>query len=98
MGELFRRGSSGALEPVLQPLEVPVRAIVLRLRDTAVTQRVALAAATALEGVVDPRDLWWQDEGMFHATLWHASTHQDPVPAVAEEANQPVFHRQGLSP
>ena len=59
----------------LRPLAVPVRAAVLPLLDHATAQTLHDAAAAALAPVVGKESIWWQDPGLLHATVFHASTH-----------------------
>ena len=62
--------------PILRPLPVPVRAVILPLLDTFAAhaigseiQRLRLPALPALSHV------WLQDPQLYHATLFHASSH-----------------------
>ncbi|GBG00104.1 hypothetical protein Rsub_12845 [Raphidocelis subcapitata] len=85
-----RPGSAEPLvAPRLRPLAVPVRAVVLPLLDRRASNEVHEAAAARLAEILGAGSVWWQDPGLFHATLYHASTHGvrcgaiAPVPADA---------------
>lgn len=65
-----------AVKPVLQRLDVPVRAIVAPFSDRAVAGKVATAVRRHLLPLMAPAGLWLQNNSMYHSTLWHASHHQ----------------------
>lgn len=67
--------AGAAVAARLRQLDVPVRATVLPLLQTAPALVMHDAAAAALAPLIDSAGIWWQDPGLFHATLWHASTH-----------------------
>lgn len=64
------------VRPVLQHLDVPVRAIVAPFPDAAMAARVSMVLKRHLLPLMPPAGVWLQDDGMYHSTLWHASHHQ----------------------
>ncbi|KAL4419230.1 hypothetical protein ABPG77_010672 [Micractinium sp. CCAP 211/92] len=87
LGDMFRLGEDGRLQPVLEPLEVPVRAIVMPLLDRHASERLLGAVKRHLAPLVPPNGMWLQDSKAYHSTIFHASTHTDPVPASAAEVD-----------
>lgn len=75
----------GKLKPVLTALAVPVRAIVMPLTDAQAASKLAAAVQQHLAPLVPANGMWPQDRNLFHSTIFHASTHLDPVPAGAGE-------------
>uniref|UniRef100_A0A7S0V870 Uncharacterized protein n=1 Tax=Polytomella parva TaxID=51329 RepID=A0A7S0V870_9CHLO len=85
------------ISPLLHALKVPVRAIILPLRNPSTSARMRDAISRWLMPKMDSNsssvpkaDLhgiatWPQDWQMLHATLFHASSHSDPKPASAAE-------------
>lgn len=78
--DLFRYSSdsrSGQLliSPLLHGLEVPVRAMVLPLRDSVAAGRIRDAMRALLLPAVAAGSIWLQDDALYHATLYHASSH-----------------------
>lgn len=73
------------VRPRLRRLDVPVRAVVLPMLDLGAAAEIQEAAAGKLLALLDESAVWWQDPGVYHATIYHASTHRVPVPATAEE-------------
>ena len=65
-----------AVEPVLQHLDVPVRAIVAPFSDGIMAGKVVAAARRHLLPLMAPAGVWLQNDSMYHSTLWHASHHQ----------------------
>jgi len=61
--------------PKLKPLPVPVRAVVLPLLDQEAASEIHEAAAGQLTAVLGEGSIWWQDASLYHATVYHASTH-----------------------
>jgi hypothetical protein len=79
---------TGLPSPRLQRLDVPVRAVVLPLpASSAAAASLAAAAATALLPLCGVAGVWLQDPTAFHASLFHASTHLDPVQASDSEVD-----------
>ena len=62
--------------PILTLLDVPVRAVVAPFLD----QHASRLLSEAVQRVVLPLEpaggVWFQNSGMYHATVWHASHHQ----------------------
>ncbi|KAL6765696.1 hypothetical protein V8C86DRAFT_2457060 [Haematococcus lacustris] len=77
-----------AITPVLRPLDVPVRAMILPLLNRSAAQLLAQAVEEVLMPVLAPGAIWKQDPGLYHATLFHASSHLKPVPAGSKEVLQ----------
>ncbi len=64
------------IKPILRPLAVPVRAVVLPLLDVEVASQVHDAVTRVLQQAdMDGIAVWWQDRQMYHATVYHASSH-----------------------
>jgi hypothetical protein len=55
--------------------QVPVRAVVLPLLDHEAAMQLHSAVRHALQQVVAEDSVWYQDDSVMHATLYHASTH-----------------------
>ena len=72
--ELFRR-EQGRTLPILHPLDIPVRAVVLPVLDIALARRLTASVLHHLRPLMDPGDVWLQDPELLHSTLYHASTH-----------------------
>lgn len=65
-----------AVKPVLQRLDVPVRAIVAPFPDSVTAGRVAGSLRRHMLPLMAPAGVWLQNDSMYHSTLWHASHHQ----------------------
>ena len=65
----------GRIEPGLQPLAVPVRAVVAPLRDSQATARLASAVREHIVPIAAETGVWLQDPKKYHSTLFHASSH-----------------------
>jgi hypothetical protein len=52
-----------------------VRAVVLPLLDHEAAMQLHAAVRHALQQVVADDSVWYQDDTIMHATLYHASTH-----------------------
>jgi hypothetical protein len=61
--------------PVLKPLDVPVRAIIIPVSDAAVSRKLRAALQAHLVPLVPASLLWLQNHTMYHSTLLHASSH-----------------------
>lgn len=72
---LFRE-RDGRVEPALQPLQTPVRAIVLHIGDASAARALSAAVERHLSPLAQDAGLWLQDPSKFHATLFHASAHE----------------------
>lgn len=74
----YQHKAAGALlvVPKLRALEVPVRAVILPLLNHEVAFEIHEAAAGQLRGLLGEGSVWWQDPSIFHATVYHASTHR----------------------
>eukprot|EP00879_Flechtneria_rotunda_P021896 GHRR01023091.1.p1 GENE.GHRR01023091.1~~GHRR01023091.1.p1 ORF type:complete len:367 (+),score=82.02 GHRR01023091.1:3052-4152(+) len=68
------------VKALLHPLKVPVRAVVLPLLDHEAAMMIHTSVRHALHSLLTEDSIWWQDELLMHATLYHASTHAAPVP------------------
>lgn len=66
----------GRVEPALQPLKTPVRAVVLPLGDGQAAAALSRAVREHLLPLSEQAGLWLQDPKKYHATLFHASPHQ----------------------
>ncbi|WIA31868.1 hypothetical protein OEZ86_002733 [Tetradesmus obliquus] len=83
--------------PVLHPLQVPVRAVVLPLLDHEAVMQLHAAVRHALQQVVADDSVWYQDDTSMHATLYHASTHGHPVPAAPDAVRQEIAAVRGVA-
>ncbi|EFJ51029.1 hypothetical protein VOLCADRAFT_88255 [Volvox carteri f. nagariensis] len=72
------------ITPILHPLEVPVRAMILPLRDNVAAGKIRDAVRQFLLPVLPEGSIWLQDDALYHATLYHASSHVKPIHASAE--------------
>ena len=72
---LFRE-RDGRVEPALQPLQVPVRAVVLHVGDLAAARTLSSTVERHLSPLAQDAGLWLQDPSKYHATLFHASAHE----------------------
>jgi hypothetical protein len=63
------------VQPVLKPLDVPVRAVILPVLQQEAAAQIHAAAASILGSILDSSSIWWQDPQIYHATVYHASTH-----------------------
>mmetsp|Transcript_4195 Transcript_4195/g.15072 ORF Transcript_4195/g.15072 Transcript_4195/m.15072 type:complete len:263 (+) Transcript_4195:558-1346(+) len=92
--ELFRLVQSGSdklvVEPILQSLEVAVRAIVIPVVDPEVAFMLYRHAREVLEPIISSKgtDVYWQNPMEYHASLYHASHHKDPQEASAAEIDE----------
>ena len=78
--DLFRvahdaRSGSVRVAPILHPLEVPVRAMILPLLDRTASSKVRDAVKQLLLPVLPEGAVWLQDDKLYHSTLYHASSH-----------------------
>ncbi|KAI8476976.1 MAG: hypothetical protein J3K34DRAFT_516229 [Monoraphidium minutum] len=78
-------GGAPGVAPQLRRLDTAVRAAVLPLLDHAAAASIHEAAAARLARVLAEGSVWWQDPGLLHATLFHASTYGHPVAVGAAE-------------
>ncbi|KAG2493462.1 hypothetical protein HYH03_008279 [Edaphochlamys debaryana] len=78
------RSDKMLIKPILHKLEVPVRAMIMPLRDQVVAGKIREAVRGLLMPVLPEGSIWLQDEALYHATLYHASSHVKPVHASAE--------------
>ncbi len=62
--------------PILTLLDVPVRAIVAPFLDRHASRLLSEAVRRAVLPLEPAGGVWFQDSGMYHATVWHASHHQ----------------------
>lgn len=86
LSDIFsREGNSGAIHPILHPLDTPVRAIVLPITDSSAVESITRSLNEFLPKQQYASLLWYQNLSLLHSTLYHASTHLDPVPATEEQ-------------
>jgi hypothetical protein len=71
--------------PILHHLEIPVRAIVAPFGDRRASAEISAAVREQLLPIVQPGGVWFQNSSMYHATIYHASHHQNPVAATKED-------------
>ncbi|PNH05211.1 hypothetical protein TSOC_008567 [Tetrabaena socialis] len=69
------RSNRMLITPILHALEVPVRAMILPLRDTVAAGKIRDAVRELLMPVLPEGSIWLQDSALYHATLYHASSH-----------------------
>ncbi|KXZ47400.1 hypothetical protein GPECTOR_35g838 [Gonium pectorale] len=69
------RSNRVLIMPILHPLEVPVRAMILPLRDRVAAGKIRDAVRELLLPVLPEGGIWLQDDALYHATLYHASSH-----------------------
>lgn len=90
VSDLFSFTPAGLPQPRLRRLEVPVRALVVRVPPP-VARLLFRAAAAALLPALGPTRVWLQEEAALHSSLFHASHHMAAVGAdagaVAAEAS-----------
>ena len=67
---------NGTLQPVLQRLPDPVRAIVAPLAGAAAISQLHSALQSHIVPLFKPQGIWLQDSQLLHTTVWHASPHQ----------------------
>lgn len=72
---LDSRSNHMLIMPILHPLEVPVRAMILPLRDNVAAGKIRDAVRQFLLPVLPEGSIWLQDNALYHATLYHASSH-----------------------
>lgn len=82
------RTGQPAIVPVLRALDVPVRAIVAPLLSPEAAGSVSAAVRRHLGGLVVGKSVWYQNSSVFHATVFHASSHLRPIPAGLAEVTQ----------
>ncbi|KAG2453742.1 hypothetical protein HYH02_001953 [Chlamydomonas schloesseri] len=78
------RSDKMLITPMLHALEVPVRAMILPLRDHVAAGKIRDAVQQLLMPVLPEGSIWLQDDELYHATLYHASSHAKPIHASAE--------------
>ncbi|KAG2445661.1 hypothetical protein HXX76_000270 [Chlamydomonas incerta] len=78
------RSDKMLITPVLHALAVPVRAMILPLRDHVAASKIRAAVQQLLMPVLPEGSIWLQDDELYHATLYHASSHAKPIHASAE--------------
>ncbi|GAB4821342.1 hypothetical protein N2152v2_008388 [Parachlorella kessleri] len=83
LGDLFQVHGRG-LKAVLHELDIPVRAVVMPLLDTKVSAWLHDALERHLVPIMPEAGMWVQNHGLYHSTVFHASTHTSPIPATLE--------------
>lgn len=87
---------TGKASAILEPLSVPVRAIVVPLPgDSSAARKIRRETRDALRRFFPPAggdfghgdSVWFQDSELFHFSVFHASHHGAPVPASELEKN-----------
>ena len=63
------------LKAVLHELDIPVRAVVMPLLDTKVSAWLHEALERHLVPIMPDAGMWVQNHGLYHSTVFHASTH-----------------------
>eukprot|EP00892_Ulva_mutabilis_P010295 jgi/Ulvmu1/7638/UM038_0065.1 len=79
MSDIFQV-KKGQVVPQLLALQVPVRAIVAPVTDPVASHRLSDVFMKYIASLVPSSGVWPQNSNLYHATVWHASTHQAPVP------------------
>ena len=64
------------VQPVLQRLDAPVRAIVAPITDSVAASKLRDALGRHITPQFASAGLWLQDAALYHTTVWHASPHQ----------------------
>ena len=64
------------MTPILTLLDVPVRAVVAPFLDRHASRLLDEAVRRAVLPLEPAGGVWFQNSGMYHATVWHASHHQ----------------------
>lgn len=95
LSSLFRFDSrTGKASAILEPLSIPVRAIVVPLPgDSPAATKIRRETRDALRRFFPPAggdfghgdSVWFQDPELFHFSVFHASHHLEPVPASPRE-------------
>ncbi|KAG1672424.1 hypothetical protein FOA52_013210 [Chlamydomonas sp. UWO 241] len=70
---------------VLKPLDIPVRAMILPLLQESANTYMKSVVDAVLLPALPPGAVWLQDHRLYHATIYHASSHSMPVPATPDE-------------
>ena len=87
---------TGKASAILEPLSIPVRAIVVPLPgDSSAARKIRRETRDALRRFFPPAggdfghgdSVWFQDSDLFHFSVFHASHHGAPVPASELEKN-----------
>ncbi|KAF5829141.1 hypothetical protein DUNSADRAFT_16501 [Dunaliella salina] len=73
--------------PVLHELDVPVRAMILPIRDASVAAQILETVQKLVLPALPEGAIWLQDNRLYHATVFHASSHLHPVPASPEDVD-----------
>lgn len=73
------------VKAILRPVEHPVRSIVLPLHDSDAAVQITTAAKRALHELLSPDSVWWQDEHLMHAPLFHATIVESPAPSTLDQ-------------
>ncbi|KAL4855922.1 hypothetical protein ACK3TF_003683 [Chlorella vulgaris] len=95
LGDMFKI-EGGKLRPVVTVLKVAVRAVVMPLLDQAAALRLQAAVKSHLEPLMPPNGIWMQHNRLYHSTIFHASTHMDPVFANPQEVNLEEYQIQDV--
>lgn len=77
--------NNGLVTPVLKVADPPVRATVLYLSPK-FSQPISQTVKRVLLPHFD-KAIWFQDENLYHFSMFHASHHLEPVSATAEEVD-----------
>lgn len=67
--------------PVVDPalfacVQHPVRSIVLPMHDDDTAVQITSAIKKALHKVLSEDSVWWQEDHLMHAPLWHATVQE----------------------
>ncbi|EFN53062.1 hypothetical protein CHLNCDRAFT_54034 [Chlorella variabilis] len=90
LGDMFKI-EGGRLRPVVTVLPIPVRAIVMPLSDIQAALRLEDAVQRHLDPLMPPNGIWKQHHRLYHSTIFHASTHMDPVRAAPRDVDMEEY-------
>ncbi|KAL3685428.1 hypothetical protein R1sor_003450 [Riccia sorocarpa] len=83
LSDLFNM-NDGKVVPILKPVEPPVRATVLHL-DSHYASQISEVVKKILSPYFSGGPIWYQDESLYHFSLFHASHHLESVAATESE-------------
>jgi hypothetical protein len=97
LAELFR-WEGGEVRPVLsEPLEVSVRAVVLPLSDAEASRKLRASLERHLLPLLPAGSAWHHPPELLHSTVFHASSHRDPVRASSADVDAEVAAVQSVA-
>eukprot|EP00271_Cylindrocystis_brebissonii_P007666 TRINITY_DN21256_c0_g1_i1.p1 TRINITY_DN21256_c0_g1~~TRINITY_DN21256_c0_g1_i1.p1 ORF type:complete len:336 (-),score=37.61 TRINITY_DN21256_c0_g1_i1:844-1851(-) len=77
----------GGVKPVHKVVDPPIRATVLHM-DPEFSRVMGTVVSSVVGPHFDKAAVWYQDTGMYHISMYHASHHLTPVPAESDEIKQ----------